>query len=324
MFKLSIITPIYNTERYLELCLKKLVSQSIPDVELIWVDNGSNSECKQIIKNNALYRNNIKVITLEENVGYGQALCIGLKQACGSYIGFCDSDDWVDTDFFEKMYNAAIKNDADIVYSTHRREYKRTYRINKIGLSNFCATRLSEKINMLSDGAIWDKIFKSSIVKKSEVCIPTPSKSWFEDNLFLIPFVYHANKIIKINGSFYHYRQTNNSITRDPNFETLRIKYAVDIFSILVDFSNRHTFLDEEKIALFRFATRSLSIHKALSSELLKKSLYNIAKNDDAFHDYIDTLEKRSLKAYLYVIVNKIRHKLLLIVKTRIKFTTEW
>ena len=121
--KISVITPIYKTEQYLDKCLTSLVNQTLPDIEFVWVDNGASDECRNIIAKYADKHPHIKVVHLLQNKGYGGAMNAGLEVATGDYIGFCDSDDWVDTDYFEKLYNAAAQNNANIAFTEYLLEY---------------------------------------------------------------------------------------------------------------------------------------------------------------------------------------------------------
>ena len=90
--KLSVIVPIYETERFLTRCLDSLVKQTFCDVEFILIDNGANEECKRIIDSYVHQYSRVKLITLKHNIGYSGAMNRGLAQASGDYIGFCDCD----------------------------------------------------------------------------------------------------------------------------------------------------------------------------------------------------------------------------------------
>ena len=123
-FKVSVITPIYKTEKDLDKCLESLIAQTLPDIEFIWIDNAASDECRDIMKKYLDKRPGIKVITLAENVGYCGAMNKGLSVAQGDYVGFCDSDDYVDVDYYEKLYTKAAQENADVVYCGVIWEYK--------------------------------------------------------------------------------------------------------------------------------------------------------------------------------------------------------
>ena len=112
--KVSVIVPVYNTEKYLEKCLNSLVQQTLDEIEIIVVDDGSPDNSQAIISKYAEQYPN-KIISLKKkNGGLGDARNFGLEYAAGEFIGFVDSDDWVDTKMYETMYKEAI-NGYDIV-----------------------------------------------------------------------------------------------------------------------------------------------------------------------------------------------------------------
>ena len=119
MYKVSVIVPIYNGEKYLRTCLDSLANQTLKGTQVIMVNDGSidNSEnvCLEDTEKYLNFQYHYK-----ENGGSASARNVGLEYATGEYIGFVDSDDSVEPDIFEKMYYAAIKNKADIVYNVMR------------------------------------------------------------------------------------------------------------------------------------------------------------------------------------------------------------
>ena len=133
MPKVSVIVPVYNVEEYLERCLDSLVNQTLKDIEIIIVNDGSTDGSKEIIQK---YLNKYKnIVYLEkENGGLSSARNYGIPYAKGEYIGFVDSDDYVELTMYEKMYNKAIEEKSDMVECDFIWEYpnkKRYYRKNK-------------------------------------------------------------------------------------------------------------------------------------------------------------------------------------------------
>ena len=116
MPKVSIVVPIYNVEKYLRECLDSIVNQTLKDIEIICVNDGSTDSCPQILEEFSKKDNRIKVIN-KANSGYGASMNIGLAAATGEYIGIVESDDFVKTNMFEDLYNLAKENDADVVKS---------------------------------------------------------------------------------------------------------------------------------------------------------------------------------------------------------------
>lgn len=114
MIKVSVIVPIYNAEKYLEQCLDSIVNQTLNDIEIILIDDGSTDRSAEICKK---YLDDERVVYFrKENAGAVMARRDGIKLARGRYVGFVDSDDWIETTMYETMYNVAEKDDADIVF----------------------------------------------------------------------------------------------------------------------------------------------------------------------------------------------------------------
>lgn len=114
MIKVSVIVPIYNAEKYLEQCLDSIVNQTLKDIEIILIDDGSTDRSAEICKK---YLDDERAIYFrKENEGLAAARDDGMKIAKGEYIGFVDSDDWLESNMYEKMYTAAKSNDSDIVF----------------------------------------------------------------------------------------------------------------------------------------------------------------------------------------------------------------
>lgn len=112
----SIVVPIYNVEQYLCDCVASIRRQTLENIEIILVDDGSPDRCGELAESFASQDNRIKVVH-RFNGGLGPARNTGIDVACGEYIGFVDSDDWVEPEMYERLYNAAVSEDADIVFT---------------------------------------------------------------------------------------------------------------------------------------------------------------------------------------------------------------
>ena len=121
--KVSVIVPIYNTEKYIGKCLNSLVNQTLRDIEIICVNDGSTDNSMITVRKFANNDFRIKIIE-QENKKQGAARNAGMRIATGEYISFVDSDDWVDLDFYEKLYNAAKNHNFDIALGTNVRVKK--------------------------------------------------------------------------------------------------------------------------------------------------------------------------------------------------------
>ena len=120
MIKVSVIVPVYNTEKYLRRCLDSLVNQTLREIEIIIVNDASPDNSIEIMREyERKYKNKVVVIDLKVNVKQGGARNEGINIAKGEYIGFVDSDDWVDKEMYKELYNKAKENNADIVDSDY-------------------------------------------------------------------------------------------------------------------------------------------------------------------------------------------------------------
>lgn len=205
MTKISLVVPVYNTEKYLRKCLDSLLNQTFHDIEIICINDGSTDNSAKILEEYP----HIKVIT-QENRGLSEARNTGIKAASGDYIGFVDSDDWVDLDFFEKLYNSITKYDADIACATIKRR-KNKYRVKYE--EEVVYTDLEEKIRICGlpkSSYVWNKLYKASIVKQN---LFTPGV-YFEDMLWTPKVIKQANKIVTVPETTYYYRPNSGSIVK--------------------------------------------------------------------------------------------------------------
>ena len=114
MVKVSVIIPVYNTEEYLKSCIDSVIRQSLKEIEIICVDDGSTDACPQILDDYAKMDERI-VVVHKENGGYGNAINIGMKMAKGEYVGIVESDDMILANMYERLYEQAKTNDLDII-----------------------------------------------------------------------------------------------------------------------------------------------------------------------------------------------------------------
>ena len=125
MVKVSIIVPVYNVEKYISRCLNSLINQTLDDIEIICVNDCSTDNSFETVKEYAVKDSRFVLIEHEINQGLGSARNSGIGIASGKYIIFIDSDDYIDTDYCEKLYNTAKKYDADIVVTNLLKHKKR-------------------------------------------------------------------------------------------------------------------------------------------------------------------------------------------------------
>ena len=166
MPKVSVIVPVYNVERYLGKCLDSLVNQTLDDIEIIIVNDGSTDASKYVIEQYIGKYENIKYYE-KENGGLSDARNYGLQFAKGKYIAFLDSDDYVDTNLYKKMYEKAKKEDSDMVEGNFYWVYDKKTK-KDIGEKYKGKKQMLEKARVVA----WNKLYKKEILDKAKVEFP--------------------------------------------------------------------------------------------------------------------------------------------------------
>ena len=218
--KVSVIVPIYNSEKYLKKCLDSLISQELLDMEFILINDGSTDESEEIIKS---YKDSRLKYFKQKNLGIGAARNLGIKEAKGEYIGFLDSDDYVESNTYLEMYNRCKRDNLDIVICDYYEEKDNDKNI--VNLINFQDTTLNDSPNLLMDIPLspWNKLYKREIFDEKS-CFPVGLK--YEDTPFVAYMFSRAKKIGKLNKPMFHYVIHSGSET------TTIDKRVFDIFKI--------------------------------------------------------------------------------------------
>ncbi len=277
--KVSVIIPVYNTEKYLEKCLDSVCNQTLSDIEIICINDASTDNSLDVLKQYAGKDSRIKIINFAENKGAAAARNAGIEIATGEYIGFVDSDDYIDIDFYEKLYTQThtdIKTSdiilGNIVYETQ----------NQINLFN---SKLREKVrqNKFNLYCMYTMgIFNLELIKKYNIKFP-PYKT-AEDYLFAILTSFYANRIILVDNCFYHYVKRNLSSTDEKTFMSLKfdyinsLEYIINCINSLNYQKNDYSFLINEFIDKI--------IHKIINNKL-----YDDTKFMDKFNNLISIIK---------------------------------
>ena len=237
MPKVSVIVPVYNVEKYVEKCLKSLVNQTMQEIEIIVVDDGSKDGSKSIVDNYIKkYPDKIKYL-YKENGGLSSARNFGIPYANGEYIAFLDSDDYVEPTMYEEMYNLAKKEDADMVECDFIWEYPNKQKYD-YGVVYNGKKEAIEKARVVA----WNKLIKREIIESEKIEFPFGLR--YEDVEFFYKLVPSLNKIAFLKKYFIHYVQRENSIANTQNTKTK------DIFKVLnnvIEFYKNKGYYEEYK-----------------------------------------------------------------------------
>lgn len=220
--KVSVVIPVYNVEQYLPKCLTSIVQQTLKDIEIICVNDGSTDNCLKIIEEFKSKDERIKIIN-KENDGLGSARNAGLEYATGEYISFIDSDDYVDENFLELLYNEAKENDADVACCGVIREGVGVNEVNgqKIQLK-FEEVKVSDNPddNLKVSKSLpypypWNKVYKRDFL--ISYGIKYEENIYYEDLIFTPFVITKAEKLISVPDVFYHYVEREGSVTSTIN-----------------------------------------------------------------------------------------------------------
>lgn len=252
----SIIVPVYNAEEYLEQCIRSLISQTLQDIEIICVNDGSTDRSQNILERFAECDSRVKVIS-KQNSGYGDSMNAGIAEAEGKYIGIVESDDFALPDMFFNLLQEAEKKGVDVVKANY-------YAFSQIGERQYREI-LSEmeyyEVFCPNDNAeiwavtpsIWSGLYRKKFLKKQEILFHTSAGASYQDVSFWFKVLLSAEKMVCIPGAYLCYRCDNdNSSVKSPK----------KVFCIMDEFYEIKEYLKEKhKEAKFPIIIREQFIH---------------------------------------------------------------
>lgn len=209
--KVSIIVPVYNREKYLRQCVDSIVSQTLKEIEIILVDNGSIDRCPQICDEYAAEDSRIRVIHIESNVGIGKAYNTGMAVAKGEYIGFVDSDDWVESKMYEELYSKALELNVDVVKSLYWecKENVPAVLRNKFGQFAPFNKRLTNPLQtpafVYGHISMWSAIYRKKFLEQEKIILPSTPEA-FQDMVFCWEVYVKMHSYCLLREGFYNYR----------------------------------------------------------------------------------------------------------------------
>ncbi len=244
MPKVSIILPVYNTQKYIQHCLDSIVSQSFPDFEVIAVNDASGDNSIDIVKDYAKLDSRIKIVE-KEHSGLGLSRNAGLENASGEYVLFIDSDDYISFNALETLVKKAEKNSSDLVFfnAFFENNARMTSAVFSIPYEDdtsddqLAAQIKKELIGRSADGefkdspmlgAAWRRFIKRSLITENGLLFLSEQEIMLEDSLFAIRLHSKASRPLFITDALYHYRYNPNSLStryRPNKFGMLKAYY---------------------------------------------------------------------------------------------------
>lgn len=313
----SVIVPVYKAESYLSECVDSILSQTYSRLELILVDDGSPDHSGEICDQYALKDYRVRVIH-KKNAGVAEARNTGLEATSGSYIMFVDSDDWIDADTVQVLYDTLKNYDADIVECGYR--FIHPYKIVPVyddhlvyeltGIEEIFSSSIQINAPHLYK-VCWGKLYKKNVCEG----IHFPKRTVAEDAAFCDQVFLRCNKIVKIHRAFYNYRMTDNSIMRSKISETVfqSLDTALEMKELLLESGKNFSQNLWDTVNQFIEMTAIGTIERILMSGLQPSQINGYDEFRQKCQEYTDgcsgSVQSRDFKDYILDPEQWIRNK---------------
>ncbi len=325
--KVSLVIPVYNVEKFFRRCINSVLNQTLKDIEIILVDDGSLDNCPALCDEVSEQDSRVKVIH-KKNEGLGFARNSGMKIANGEYIAFIDSDDFIDVNMMEVLYEIATKKHMQAVYcgvkiyNNSGRVIKERIEVNnytefigntscrEIGLNMIAPKNKNEYGYMPS---VWHSIFNLSFLRANKLSFCSERQFKSEDIIFHIDFFAVANRIAFIPQSYYYYCYNGNSLSRTFNtnlYERTRIQYLEMLRRLHLNNYNESDYIVAHKYMLskargFLYYLALNNIPKNDKRPLIKRVINDTEIWTNLFHSNLKTILSFKLKLFYFIFKKK-------------------
>lgn len=243
--KVSVVVPVYNVERYLKQCLDSIINQSLKDIEIICVDDGSTDGCPAILALYAEKDSRIKIIT-KPNSGYGNTMNVGVSHATGEYLGIVESDDYIDEYMYETLYKLGKEHDLDIAKSLftsfdNETNDKATDKCDYV-TKNKVICPSEDNSPFLLTPSIWSAVYKLSLLRDNDIKFNNTPGASYQDTAFFFKTHIMARKYMLIDKSLLFYRVSHSESS------STRIG-ANKMFLVLGEWKEVFRYISEKKLA---------------------------------------------------------------------------
>lgn len=282
--KISIIVPVYNVAEYLPQCLESLINQKCDDFEIICVNDGSKDNSLEVLNSYKEKFGDILKVYTKKNGGLADTRNYGIEKSTGDYIGFVDSDDWVDLNMFKDMMDVAILKSADIVVCDYTEVYENQKKLVRDS---------NEGNKIIYESLVCNKIFKKELFDRGSVKFPLGL--WYEDNATTYKLLFLAKNIQKVDKSYYFYRRTRpNSIMNSQN--SPKIYDMWNIADELSEFFKKYNLNKDERMQIEYIFIRNILFRQI--PKIVKYELPNLFKIKRQLKNHYNLLEKYYPKWY--------------------------
>lgn len=274
MPKISVIVPCYNVAKWVGRCLDSLKNQTFQDLEVICIDDKSVDDTLAILKRYAKEDSRIKVIEQKENGGVARARNSGLDMASGEYIGFVDPDDYVEQDFYEKLYNKIVETKADVV--------KGTAVVSEVSTGDkYIRYGYVKDEIIVFFSAFWSALYDASFLKRFNIRF-SEQIIFGEDTLFLANVSLHTQNIEFVSDAFYNYFYLREGSLDSKTLSDAKagsICKACDIMEQMIVQANLSEKNQNLLFSIYILSNIEYNIHKQLETEFYRQKMFDILVN---------------------------------------------
>lgn len=313
--KISVILPVYNTEKYLEEALDSILNQTmIDDIEVLMLDDGSSDDSRYIIEKYALDYENFHAFH-NENMGQGRERNFGMKHAKGEYIHFMDADDYILPDTYEKLYGIAKSDNYDFVmgracrFTMNSNWNESLYSTIYKDIGDFIPTSIKQTNSLVYNTTCWDKLIKRDFILKNDIRFPDENII-AEDVPFMMEMHDCADKIGMINENVYYWRYRSDLSSDTQQKDIHKFKDRIMSLNILNDYLESNNVENEIKeTAYYKWLTHDLKIYfnrfAEYSPEDVSYMIDEINKVTESISDDIKLRINSYLKVMYKIMENK-------------------
>lgn len=272
MYKVSVVVPIYNVEQYIIRCAESLFGQTLDDIQFIFVDDASPDKSVQLLEQTIerfpWRKDHTIILHHPRNLGLPTARATGLERVEAPYVAHCDSDDYVEPNMYEKLYECAMRNDSDIVTCG-----RILHRIKGTELKQFDTPFAKESfIHGFLYGRIspyvWPRLTKTAIYRQ----VRFPTANYLEDWVQTAQLLTYASRVSFLDDCLYHHIQNPLSITNDrrPDSVDDKIRQCIANYDLMHDFVIRHHQVREKDFTLKKESIRNNFLFRIKRKQYLR------------------------------------------------------
>lgn len=309
MPKVSIVMPTYKVEKYFRQCLESVINQTLTDIEIIPVDDGSPDNCGKIMDEYAAKDSRIKPIH-QENGGYGKAVNAGIEAATGEYIGIVETDDWCEPEMFERLYNRAKELNADICkgdfkYYLGNGKFKLNNALKKVSPEKKLFTIKENPLIMKVHASIWSAIYRREYLNLNNIRVLETEKASYQDMPFAALVYAKGGKITLVHEALLNYR-----LEEGMNSSTKRTDKRLKLMPIMCGvakqyFIENNCWNEVKEVAYKHFYNCSFGMWFDIDDEFKfshfqeMQNLFKDIPNEDIKYKYFKTKQKNNIKMIL-------------------------